>query len=253
MAYVELLRLDLRHAYLGDGPAALGLRALDPEAMARDDLLLRRDGPMGVVLGPEDGDRPAAVDLLILGDGPGMIAATRGADWDVLLMQTLDLGRDTWRFRNGTVTPIARPRGDGHALGAVSVALPAEGARHVRLAFESEAVVWTYHVRGGRAEADLEVVDPEEAVRFEDMGRRPLPDGSEARLLRARDGIVARARPPERFALRQPGPFGPKTLIPVLPTAAMDRLRPIPEADGSARLQADIHVTLTLQGDPPWP
>jgi hypothetical protein len=258
----EVLRIALSHDYLDGGAAGMAVQPRDPEAMARDGLLLRRDGDEAVVLAPEGVERPAVLPVLVLGDGPGMVAATRGAGWQGLPLREVGQGPEAWELDGAEGAWIARARGDLRGLAALDVALPPEGVRRLTLRFRSVELVWAYHVLGGGD--DLEVVDPEGAIHFDHMGAVAVAAGRDARLIRSRQGIAARARPPQRFALRRPGASGPRILMPVLPAPAMDRLRPVDpatdrlrlvEADGpEGRLQADIYVTLTQTREiPTWP
>jgi hypothetical protein len=188
----------------------------------------------------------------VLGDGPEMLAATRGAGWHGLPHREVGPGADIWELDAGDGAWLARARGDLRGLAALDVALPPEGVRRLTLRFRSVELVWAYHVLGGGD--DLEVVDPEGAIHFDHMGAVAVAAGRDARLIRSRQGIAARARPPQRFALRRPGASGPRILMPVLPAPAMDRLRPAEEGDPERRLQADIYVTLTQTREiPTWP
>ncbi len=243
MAYTELLRLRVVHTYYGDGPGDLVVRPLDPAEFTRAALLLRRDGAEVVVLGPKD-DRPADVALLVLGENPALITATRAVIWEDLSITRLTLAKDDWQFGEGQPARIARPLGDQRALGGVKVALASDEGRVVTLRFDSEDVIWVYHVLGSVADRKLAVTDPDGVVSFEDLGHTALPNGMNARVLRARQGIAIRARPTQKFTLQQSEGLRPQTLVPVLPAPALDTLKPFHDAGSSAHLQADIYISL---------
>lgn len=243
MGYEPILRLDIRHGYYGEGRKDLEVRPLDPQAFARDDILLRRDGPSVVILAPP-AYRPKEVALVVLGEGPGLITATKGVDWEGLPEQKLSLEKDDWLFGESKAKTTRRPFGDQRSLAATRIAVSPVEEREITLRFQSEEVIWAYHVLGRAAEKELSVVDPDEVISFEDLGPHALPNGAEAHVLRAQQGIAARARPPQKFALKTPGNFGPQTLVEVLPGPSIDRLKPFRHAENSAQFQADIFVTL---------
>jgi len=245
MGYEPILHLELRHDYYGDLRVDLEVQPLDPRAFARDDLLLRRDGASVVVLAPSSAEeRPTEILLAVLAEDLGLITATKGVNWDVLPLQHLPLDQDDWVFGEAPLDTTDRPLGSKPCLGVFQIALDPEKPRQIAVRFECEEVLWAYHVLGPPAQNDLTIVDPDEAISFEDLGSHALPNGAEARVLRALQGIAARARPPQKFALQTPGNFGPLTLIEVLPAPSIDRLKPIHHAEIPAQFQADIFVTL---------
>lgn len=245
MGYEPIIRLDLRHDYYGELRADLEVQPLDPHAFARDEMLLRRDGPSVVVLCPSStDDRPKQVSLAVFAEDLGLITATKGVSWDGLPLQHLPLDQDDWVFGETPLETTNRPLGAKLCLGVLQIALDQEKPRELTVRFECEEIVWAYHVLGSAAEKDLTISDPDETIRFEDLGSHALPNGAEARVLRALQGIAARARPPQKFALQTPGNFGQQTLIEVLPAPSIDRLKPIHHADIPAQFQADIFVTL---------
>ncbi|MEL6125752.1 MAG: hypothetical protein AAFR57_05050 [Pseudomonadota bacterium] len=107
--------------------------------------------------------------------------------------------------------------------------------------FAAVARIWTYNVTGGDASAKLAVQDPAGAASFDRIADRRLPNGTTARCFRSHDAIHLNRRPPERFELVSEGPFGPRTIVPILPTPTPTALRKDPD---SGQLTSDIYVNL---------
>ncbi|MGC9419218.1 MAG: hypothetical protein ACP5EN_09650 [Rhodovulum sp.] len=242
MEFAPVLTLTLSHGFYGDAPPPLALRPTDPQAFRRAGLILRQAGATAAVLAETGDDRPDAVDLALAPNDPAVLAVTRGADWSAVPVLEIGPGIDSVAFAD---TPAAEtlPRGPRGDLARLRIALPGGGARALTLRFDAVEALWAYVVTGAEVADGLSVVDQAGAVAFEELPPRVLPDGTAARVLRSTRAIPARARPAQRFTLQRPGPFGPETVIPVLPAAGTS-FRHAEEPGDAARLQSDIFVTV---------
>jgi len=242
MDYAPILTLTLSHAYYGGGRPPVSVVPEGARGFDRAGLLMRRIGGRSVVLADNAQERPEALALVLEAETPEVLAVTRGADWTRMPRFAFGLGQDDVVYDEVPVAAEAA-RGMSRRLAVLDVALPEAGAREITLRFGAVGALWAYVVLGAERDAALEVVDPAGAIAFEDLGARDLPDGTPARVLRSAAPIEARARPTEKFALQRPGPFGPETVISVLPAAGTG-FRPSDEPGDGARLQSDIYVTL---------
>lgn len=245
MAYSEILRLSLRHAYFGSDVPPLAVRPKDAQAFDRSGCLLRqRGGTVHVLADDTEDDRPSQMPLIITATSPDIIGLTRGAVWGADVTLVAPLGIDEIGFEEGDMAaPPENPRHLSKEIATLDVALPDDGRRDLTLVFHAVESHWAYHLTGKRDLDGLEVIDTTGDVAFEDLGVQDLPNGQAARVIRSAQALAARARPDQRFALQKPGPFGPETLVSVLPAAAPP-FKPIPDAGATSRLQSDIFVTL---------
>ena len=250
MGYAPILRLTLAHDYYDDALPPIAAAPTEPAGFARAGLLLRQSGGVVTVIAEEGAARPEALQLTLLAASPDLFAVTEGADWRAVPHVTLGPQAEDYRFAAllptgfaGLAPPPGEPQDRARLLARLTIALPAEGARDVSLAFDAVAALWAYHLTGARSDGDLQIVDALGAVAFDDLGLHPLPGGTRAKVLRSAAPVPARARPSQRFALQRPSPFGPETLIPVLPAAGI-QFKPVTEPGAAARLQSDIYVTL---------
>lgn len=245
MEFAPVLRLTLAHDYYGNAAPPIAVQPVDPRAFDRAGLLLRHTGQHVTIIADQDQPRPTRVSLNLIVESTDIFAVTQGADWKAVPHMPVPLGADRVRF-SALVPDETEAQFRSRRLARLEIDLPADPAsnlRDVTLEFEAVATLWAYYLMGARADAALQVVDPEGEVGFDDLGTQSLPNGKTAQILRSNRPVPARARPTRRFTLQQPGPFGPKTIIPVLPAAGV-QFKTVTEPDAAARLQSDIFVTL---------
>ncbi|WP_299672902.1 hypothetical protein [uncultured Roseobacter sp.] len=244
MAYSEILRLSLRHAYFGADVPPVMVQPGDARAFERAGCLLRQRGAVSHVLVDDDETRPEAVALTLVAGTQDMFAVTKGAAWGAQRQITAPLDQDEIAFAAGE-TPETEPFSGRFVpeMATLEIALPEAGRRDLVLSFEAVASHWAYHLIGVPEAEGLTVIDTAGVVAFEDLGTQDLPNGQAARVIRSAQTVAARARPVERFALQKAGAFGPETLVSVLPAGAPP-FKPIPDAGAEGRLQSDIFVTL---------
>ncbi|GFE50682.1 hypothetical protein So717_24350 [Roseobacter cerasinus] len=245
MGYSERLRLEVQHAFFDEAVPPLEMRPSDPRGFDAARLLLRQRGRFVHVL-QDDAveDQPSEIALTLLATAHDLFAVTKGAVWGAVVHLTAGLDQEALAFDEaGPAQPTDTAGRFLPVLATLDIALPSEGRRDLLLRCDAVAAHWAYHLIGAGQIDALEVVDSAGAVAFEDLGEQDLPNGQAARVIRSIQALAARARPPERFALQKAGPFGPETLVPVLPAAAID-FKPIPDTGAPPRLQSDIFVTL---------
>ena len=245
MAYAEILRLRLRHAYFGSDVPPLSVAPRDTRAFDRAGCLLRQRGAVVHVLAEEAAARPDAVQLVVTAQSDQVLQVTRGVVWGAAVPITAPLDAEEVGLPEDGAPgpPDTPPRSLGAQICDLDIPLPGSGRRDLTLSLEAVQAHWAYHLVGLRDLDGLEVIDSLGDMRFEDLGLQDLPDGRPARVIRSAEAVAARARPGERFALQKSGAFGPETLVSVLP-AAGPPFKPIPEAGAPQRLQSDIFVTL---------
>lgn len=245
MAYSEILRLSLRHAYFGSEAPPVTVRPTDLQDFERAGCLLRQRAAIIHVLADDTvEDRPDRVSLTLVATSQNLVGVTRGAVWGAPMAIVAPLGTDAISMSDGDApTSPKSPRFLGAELATLDVALTDTGRRDLTLAFDAVESHWAYHLTGSRDLDGLEVIDSAGDIAFEDLGVLELPNGQAARVIRSAKALAARARPDQRFALQKPGPFGPETLVAVLPAAAPP-FKPLPDAGASPGLQSDIFVTL---------
>ncbi|MBW4706660.1 hypothetical protein KX928_02560 [Roseobacter sp. YSTF-M11] len=245
MGYSEILRLTLAHAYFGNDVPPLTVAPADTRDFDVAGCLLRQRGAVTIVL-VDDAmeERPAGITLTLGARTPQVIEVTEGAVWGAPISLSVPLDVDTVRLSDvdAPETPQDTLRLEA-VLATLQIAVPPEGQREVTLSLTAKESFWAYHLTGQTSLDGLEVIDSEGDVTFEDLGLADLPDGRPVRVIRSTRAVAARARPSQRFALQKAGPFGPETLIAVLPGAAPP-FKPIQEAGAPMRLQSDIFVTL---------
>jgi hypothetical protein len=235
MRFAPLLRLDVRHAYHGDGPAPI---AFEPDAATwrlgtRPDLRIRLGAGVAEVFAADDRSGLAALaeDGLAFGfrlrpRDPAIAAVTAAVAGARGRLAVVEL-------REG-VAEVTVAEGDLQPLVASEVITPADVARPplailrlvvgaeardlaFTLRFGALARVWTYHVIGGAAEAAYGIRDRERALTFEALGPRTMSNGARAQSFRSSAPIDERARPVGRFELVAEGPFGPRVVMANLP------------------------------------
>lgn len=232
MRFAPLLRLDVRHAYHGDGPAPV---ALEPDAATwrlgtRPDLRTRLGAGVAEVFAAEDRSGLAEDGLVLTfrlrPRDPAIAAVTAGIAGARGRLAVVEL-------REGAAE-VTVAEGDLQPLVAGEVITPADVARpplaiarvvagpEARdlgfvLRFGALARVWTYHVIGGAAEAAYGIRDRESALTFEALGPRTMSNGARAQSFRSSAPIAERARPTGRFELVSEGPFGPRVVMANLP------------------------------------
>jgi hypothetical protein len=264
--FEPLLRLDVRHDYLGHVVPAITLEpdAATVELAARPELRLRlADGSAqlyaardrtALALLADDGAlaltfrlRPrdpalfamtaAVADardrIAVLDPGPLPSGALHGGD----TVTENDL-RPLIADRPVTPADVARPP---LALVRITVDPQAQDAAY-HLRFAAVERFWTYHLIGGAADASYHIRDRSNALEFEALGPRTMSNGAQAQSFRSSTPIAERARPTGRFELVAEGPFGPRVILPVLPCP-----RPGPgfvDPDGP-RAGSEIYVNLS--------
>lgn len=234
-----VLRLRLTHAYYGSGEVPVDVTATDAATFQADGLLLRQQGD-DVLVVTDAAELPEWVSLSLRPRAPEVITVTRGAQWDRIPVVEAPLGTDTVALE--PLAPSLGPKGPGTLTLAELRAAPQTG-RVLTVSFDAPEVFWTYHVLGPGSEGVL-IEDPDGTVQFDPLGPETLPDGRLAHVYRSRDALPARARTSHRFALKSPGPFGPTTLIPVLPAPGSNFVsRPEP-GSSQTRAQSDMYVTI---------
>ncbi len=244
MGWGVLVELTMEHEYYAPNMPPVTLRPNDARSFDKDGLLLRQQGTKGFVLAEDDatGLPPQiAIDLHI--QSADVITVTAGGDWKQVPQIDLPMGTD-----HATLDPV-RPevmptQTPGHwRLAQLIIDITPGVHRKAHVTFKAVSSHWAYHVIGpGNDEVMIE--DSEGRVSFAPLGVTTLPDGRPANVLRSSDALPARARPGQRFSLSKPGPFGPRTLIPVLPTP-QPLFATVPAPDGTgAIIQSDIYVSI---------
>lgn len=241
--YLARLAVTLEHEYYGTSPVPLRLLPADPFAFDHQGFLLRRQGNRFLVIGESSDPLPERLIFDVIATDAEVFSVTRYAEWGQVLQLAVATDTDEMAF-GPAIAARGAMRNRMERIAQVSIDMTDDDTRAVTLRFEAVEALWAYHVTGPGSRDDLLVVDPSKRVSFQSQGRRRLPDGSEAQVIRSDLALPARARPSQKFMLQRPSAFGPETLIPVLP-AAGKMFKPIPEEEGAtSRLQSDIYVTL---------
>lgn len=243
MRWVVLIELDLLHDFYAPDAPPVTARAADPEAFDREGLLLRQtDGRVFVLAEEANVDLPDWVVIDLTVRDVDLLAVTASARWTQVPQLVLAAGHEAIALTDDTPAEVLQTPGRLR-LAQVTAALTVGTKRKVTAQFSAVASHWAYHVIGP-GNMDVMVQDPEGAVSFETIGAVDLPDGRPAHVIRSRDALPARARPGQRFSLQRPGPFGPRTVIPVLP-APQPIFAQAPSPDGTgAIIQSDIYVSI---------
>lgn len=243
MGWDVRVELTLEHAYYAPNMPPVTVMPAQSAAFARAGLLMRQSGARIFVLAEDDNtDLPETVTLDLETQNNDVVSVTRDADWRFVPQINIGLDADAVDLPSGTATEVMQV--PGHLrLAQITIALAAGSKRDVTARFAALASHWAYHVIGPGNE-DVVIEDAEGEVEFDAMGFIDLPDGTAARVIRSRAALAARARPGQRFSLSRPGPFGPRTLIPVLP-APQVLFASVPDPNGAgAILQSDIYVSI---------
>ncbi|WP_300038602.1 hypothetical protein [uncultured Roseobacter sp.] len=243
MTWAAIAQLRLVHDYYAPNMPPVTVRPADPTAFDKEGLLLRQMGPRVLVVAEEDNtELPESVTLDLDVQNPDVIALTEGASWTHVPQIGLPLHLDNAQLSAAGPSDVPQPP-SSRKLAQVSIGLSAGSLRRMTLRCEAVASHWAYHVTGPGSE-EVVIEDTEGAVLFDALGAVDLPDGTPAHVIRSRDALPARARPLQRFSLSRPGPFGPRTLIPVLP-APQPLFTTVPTPDGAgALIQSDIYVSI---------
>jgi hypothetical protein len=264
--FARLLRLEVRHDYHGDQPPPIVLvpDAATARLAARPDLHLRLADATAELFAADHRDAlallaeagPLAITLRVRARSPALIAVTEPLARDRIAV--LDPGpRSGGPLHAGETVAAAdlRPLAvDGLitpsdlaspplAIVRVPVDPAAEDALFT-IRFAAARRYWTYHVIGGSAGTSYAVRDPTGAVGFRPLGARRMSNGAPAQSFCSTAPIAEAARPAARFELTSEGPFGPRTVMPVLPCprpgpGAIDR------SDGTARAVSEIYVNIS--------
>lgn len=232
-----LIGLTLNHGYYQSGDP--GVQVVVPRGM-----VLRRNGARYAAILPDGDGAPDSVTLTLLWQDVHFGFITSGYEWSAV--PVLQVAADQNHVTFGSAPALRQePRrpGDRRIL-QMDIEVADGQPREIRLDFETVAAYWTYHVIGRGLRDDLQIVDPDEAVTFDDLGSGTLPNGAPVRVLRSSVPLPVLARPQQHFTLQYEGQFGPVVVIPNLPAAGM-KLRPLVGEKTGDALQADIYVTLS--------
>ena len=245
MGWDVLVELTIAHEYYAPNMPPVTLRPNDASGFEKDGLLLRQQGMRGFVLAEDDATGlPAQIVIDLHIQSTDVIAVTDAGDWKHVPPVALPKGTDHATLDRPAPDPGMPAQTPGRwRLAQLIIDIDPAQHRKVQVTFKAVASHWAYHIIGpGHDEVTIE--DPEGRVSFDPLGVTTLPDGRPANVLRSSDALPARARPGQRFSLSKPGPFGPRTLIPVLP-APQPLFATVPDPDGTgALIQSDIYVSI---------
>ena len=237
MADLPLIRLTLAHDYYDPAPPPLRLQV-------PGDMAIRHLGGGPAVILPDRHDMPATVSVTVMWESLDFCTVTQGYDWAGVPVLAMPPDHERLTFGDHPILRTERRRPGDRRVLQLDIATGDGAPRDIRIDFTALAPHWTYHLTGRGLRNDMQIVDPANEIRFDDLGAETLPNGASARVLRSAQPMALRARPSRRFALQYEGRFGPVVLVPVLPAAGA-KTRPITEGDAAGRLQADIYVTLS--------
>lgn len=229
-------KLTLAHDYDPFSPPAV-------RVIASANTAIRRRGASILLIVENQHDNSGTVGLTLLSETVDFCLITKGYDWVAVPVLAFPAGTDRLLFDAAQVLRTDPRRIGDRRIAQLEIAVEQGATRDIRLDFEAISAHWTYHLTGRGLRDDLEIVDADDTVGFDDLGARTLPDGTTARVIRSTVPLALRARPLQRFVLQHDGRFGPTVLIPALP-AAGTKIRPITEDGAPGRLQSDIYVTL---------
>lgn len=248
MRWGVLIELTLAHDYYAPNMPPVTLRSDDEQAFDKEGFLLRQQGNKGFVLAEESAAALPALPKQIVLDlhvqSTDVITVTDGGNWTHVPHIDLPVGTDTATLDTVPVEGNMPEQAPGDLCLARLVLDVLPGVhRKINVTFKAVSSHWAYHVIGPGND-DVMIEDAEGLVSFDALGVTNLPDGTPASVLRSSDAMPARARPGQRFSLSKPGPFGPRTLIPVLP-APQPLFATVPTPDGAgALIQSDIYVSI---------
>lgn len=238
--YREILRLRMTHSYYQADLIPLEIVPADPHLFQTQCLLLRRQGTDYLVVSDSD-ELPETIEFIILAKAPEIMAVTVGANAKERPVINAPIGQDVVQldplFGSSGLQTLGKC-----ALSLLRVA-PATDGRLVKVEFDAPHAHWAYHIVGDGSD-NVTVEDPDGDVIFDHIGSKHLSDGRRAHVLRSRKALPARARPTQLFSLKSPGPFGPKTLIPVLPAAGPDFVSVHVTETAQTLVQSDIYVSI---------
>lgn len=243
MAWGVLIDLRLTHEYYAPDMPPVTVKPSDMIAFDRAGLMLRQSGAQTLVLVEDDQtDLPATVTLDLEVQNPDVVMVSQGSDWSHVPQITLAADTASADLSDANVSTVPQTPGRMR-LAQVTIDLIAETKRDLVVHFAAQSSHWAYHVIGPGND-DVLISDNDGEVTFDPLGRVDLPDGTPAQVIRSREALPARARPAQRFSLSRPGPFGPRTLIPVLP-APQPLFATVSAPDGAgALIQSDIYVSI---------
>ena len=243
MGWNLLIELTLEHDYYTPHMPPVTVRPDDTTAFGRAGLLLRQSGARIFILAEDDNyDLPETITLDLETQNRDVVSVTDGGDWTLVPQIRLGSGTDAAVLDPDTPSEVQQAPGRPR-LAQVIIAVNHSAKRDLKVRSAAMASHWAYHVVGPGNE-DVVIEDAEGEVLFDAMGVVDLPDGTPARVIRSRAALPARARPGQRFSLSRPGPFGPRTLIPVLP-APQPLFAKVPGPDGAgAIIQSDVYVSI---------
>ena len=243
MTWGAIAQLRLEHDYYAPNMPPVTVRPSDAAGFDKAGLLLRQMGPKVLIVAEEDNtDLPESVSLDLDVQNTDVIALTEGADWTNVPQIGLPGHLDHALLSAAGPSEVPQPAAS-RKLAQVSIGLVPGSLRRMTLRCEAVASHWAYHVTGPGSD-EVIIEDSEGEVEFDPLGAVDLPDGTPAHVIRTRSALPARARPLQRFSLSRPGPFGPRTLIPVLP-APQPLFTSVPAPDGAgALIQSDIYVSI---------
>lgn len=244
--WTELLRLRISHAFFdGFAPIRVVISASgdndDADAPVSTTLHLRDSGGQVLVWSSDAADdRARAVCLDLFPTTAAMLAVTPAMFQSSCaeLAVTLPEGPSEWQLPNPP--QAAAPRLPNTPLARLELRLPEAGVAEMLLRLPATEALLAYHILGPHRDG-LGIVDRDADVQFVSIGATTLPDGRQAQSFRSDRAVALHRRVGRRFSLVQDGPFGPRTLVPVLPgPVGVSGF-----ADGnSAQLQSDMYVTL---------
>ncbi|WEF34300.1 hypothetical protein [Pseudoduganella chitinolytica] len=265
-AYRELFRLRLEHAYHG---GAWPGWAVEPNGATRAlmdaaGVLTRRcDDELAFLLPSAradclqgDDDGAAAFLLLVHAQDPLFASYTLPAvpPGQLLLADSREAGIDGVLHAGATLAER-----DLHGADALAAHLPTAGvprrpallvriepdaaapARRYTARFDAASSYWKYYVSGALAGRPLAIADLDGIVAFHADQEADLTPARRARVFVSDRPIALRARPGERFVLKELGPFGERVLIKRMPVAGTG-LRQRAVRDGQVVQVSEIFI-----------
>ena len=239
----RLLQLEVAHEYFGGQQVPLRIvpHDLPRKMIIAADLHLRTDAgrlqiladadPMGLRGWAEAGKVTFQFALMPEVAWLPYVTATLNEGASEGAVPVLELSSDGVATVKDTrmSTSQTQPR----AIAFVHLAIdPDRDDARFRLVLPARAMPWTYHVIGARDDANLCIRDTKSEVAFGIVKTATTPGGRALCSFVSETPIALRAHPPQRFELIEDGAFGPRVIVPVLPTP-----KPGPTAD--------IYVTLS--------
>ncbi len=239
--FQEVLRLVLRHGYYDPEPIPVTVVQDDAGLFMASGLVIRASDWGWHILTDRD-DFPEEITLDLVAKRSDLLTVTQGAQWQRVPIIEALIDDDFPVLDTDSPPTLPRDPKGALVLAHLRVALN-EVARVIELRFMPILAHWAYHIVGEGAEVS-EVYDPDGVVEFAALPSTTLPDGRPVTVLCSTRALPARARAPYRFALRIPGPFGPQTLIPVLPAPGPDFVSLADPGSATPRVQSNIYVSI---------